>query len=121
MAPRDLASRLRDMVDIEEQNLVDNGRGGRTTPAGQSKWKPVDQSVPAEIIALRGNEATEHAVIRARQLWRITLRVRSDVRPSMRVAWDDAALGRVIGDIKAAALNDARDALVMTVESGGPA
>ncbi len=111
------SARLIHRVVIQEQSLVSNGRGGRRKPEGSDGWRDVDLGVFAEIIALRGTEATTSAVTRATQLWRVTIRVRPGINTGMRLVWTDAVLGEVIGNIRAAALNDTRDGVVMTVES----
>lgn len=111
------AGRLRERLAIQRHNVVDNGRGGRRVPDGEAEWEDV-ATVRAEVIALRGDEALDHLVQRAKQLWRITIRRRSGVRPSMRVAWTDPVSGHLIGNIRSAALNETRDGIVMTVETG---
>lgn len=113
-----LSSRLRERVTIQSRNLVDNGRGGRKVPDGEPEWLDIANAIPAEIIALRGGEALEHAVQRSKQLWRVTIRARSGLSTAMRLAWNDPMFGPLIGNIRAAAPNDARDGIVMTVETG---
>ena len=71
------AGRLRHRIRIEEQNLVDNGKGGRSVPPGQAKWRTQADRVPAEVIALRGDRALQHLVERQRQLWKVTIRNRT--------------------------------------------
>lgn len=111
------ARKLRDRVTIEAENLIDNGKGGRTRPSGQDAWKAVD-TVWAECLALRGSEALQSVVERSKQLWRVTIRPRGDVTTSMRLTWHDAMIGDVVANIRSVAPNDDRDAFVMTVESG---
>ncbi|MBM6576348.1 head-tail adaptor protein [Microvirga sp. SRT01] len=111
------ARKLRDRVTIEAENLIDNGRGGRTRPSGQDAWKKVD-TVWAECLALRGGEALQNLVERSKQLWRVTIRPRADLTTSMRLTWHDAMIGDVVGNIRSVAPNEDRDGLVMTVESG---
>lgn len=113
-----LASRLRDRVDLQEPNVVDNGAGGRRTPPGEAKWRSVADQIPAEIIPLRGGEALDHLVQRAKQLWRVTIRIRPGITTAMRLAWTDPAMGPITANIRSAALNDTRDGIVMTAESG---
>lgn len=117
MADRTLSSRLRDRVTIQEKNLVDNGVGGRRVPDGGVKWRDVD-TVAAEIIPLRGGEALDHLVQRARQLWRVTIRPRTGLAPSMQLVWHDPMLGTVTAAIRAIASTEKRDGLVITAESG---
>lgn len=106
------AGRLKHRVEIQEPNKVDNGRGGRK-PAGQDPWRSIADSIPAEVIALRGDEAVTHLIERAGQLWRVTIRPRADVTPMHRLVWKGITM-----NIKSAALNVAGDALVMTCASG---
>lgn len=118
MAKRDLATRMRHQLRIDAQNRIDNGRGGRTVVPGEDPWRIVADRVWAEIIGLRGDEATQNAVLRARQLWRVTIRARHGMVTGMRLVWRDRMLGELIGNIKAIAPDDTGDALVMTVETG---
>jgi head-tail adaptor len=109
------AGRLRHRVRIEEPNLVDNNNGGRAVPAGQAKWRTVADRVPAEVIPLRGEAATQHLVQRSLQLWRVTIRNRSGLTIANRLAHGDTVL-----TIKAIAPTEARDGLVLSCESGKP-
>lgn len=117
MADKTLASRLRDRVTIQRKNEVDNGAGGRRAPPGGPKWTDVD-TVAAEITPLRGGEAIKHLVEHNRQLWRVTIRARSGLSTAMQLAWEDRILGTLTANIRSIALNDMRDGLVMTAESG---
>jgi len=108
--------RLRHRIRIEEPNLVDNGRGGRAAPAGGEKWRALADRVPAEVVGIRGGVALEHLVERHRTLWRVTIRMRRDLLPSMRIVHGD-----VVMTIKAIVPSELRDALVLTCESGGQA
>lgn len=121
MARRDLASRLTGRVRIEASAKVDNGRGGRTLAPGQDPWRIVADRVAAEIIGLRGDEALQNAVLRSKQLWRVTIRARPGLKPTMQLAWHDPLLGDLIGNVRAITPNETGDALVMTVETGGAA
>lgn len=105
-------TRYRQRVRIEERNVVDNGVGGRSTPAGAPKWRPVADRVPAEVIALRGTVATEHLVQHQKQLYRVTVRRRAPLTIEQQLVW-----GAVVMSIKSCAPSDAGDALVMTCES----
>lgn len=111
--PKHLSSRLKHRIDIQRKNQVSNGRGGRTVPAGQDPWLTIASDVPAEVIALRGDEAVRHSVERSVQLWRVTVRSRDDVSTSERLMW-----GSITMDIKSAALDVTGTELVMTCESG---
>lgn len=111
------AGRLRDRVTIQRKNEVDNGAGGRRVPVGGPKWTDVD-TVAAEITPLRGGEAITHLVERNRQLWRVTIRARAGLDTAMQLTWHDQYLGTLTANIRSIALNDARDGLVMTAESG---
>ncbi len=63
---------------------------------------------------MRGSVALEHLVERQKTLWRVTLRMRADLRPDMRLRHGD-----VVMTIKAIVPTDERDGLVLTCESGG--
>jgi head-tail adaptor len=112
-------AKLRSRVTIERRNVVDNGIGGRKRPAGQDAWIEV-VTVWAECLPLRGGEALANLVQRNRQVWRVTIRARSGIVNDMRLRWTDAMIGEVIGNIKSAVPNEARDGLVITAESGVP-
>ena len=112
---RSFASRAREIVTVQERNLVDNGRGGRKTPEGEPEWKTLLDGVRAEIIALRGNEALQQGVLRSSQLWKVSIRNRSGVGVTHRIVW-----GAVTMEIRVAAPNQDRSELVMTCESGRP-
>ncbi|MDF0489205.1 head-tail adaptor protein [Sphingomonas sp. H39-1-10] len=107
------AGRLKHRIELQEQNRVSNGRGGFTTPPGEEPWRTIATRVPAEVIALRGDEAVRHSIERSVQLWRVTIRPRAGVTPTHRLIWNGIAM-----NIKSAALNVAGDELVMTSESG---
>ncbi|WP_242149604.1 phage head closure protein [Sphingomonas sp. BAUL-RG-20F-R05-02] len=107
------AGRLRERVTIQEPNVVDNGRGGRKTPEGESKWRDVSTNVRAEIIPLRGDEALSLGVQRATQLYRVTIRKRRGITPANRLLWGEIAL-----DIRAAPPSTDGISIVMTCESG---
>ncbi|APX64567.1 hypothetical protein AV944_00435 [Sphingomonas sp. LK11] len=109
------AGRLRHRIRIEEQNLVDNGKGGRSVPAGEAKWRKLADRVPAEVIALRGDRALQHLVERQRQLWKVTIRNRQGLTIANRLVYGDTVLA-----ITAIAPTDARDGLVLSCESGQP-
>ena len=112
-----LSSRLRSRVTIERPNLVDNGRGGRKPATDGPPWLAVATSLPAEIIAMRGDEATQSLVTRSRQLWRVVIRPRPGISTGLRMVWRDRFVGEIVGNIRSAAPNPAGDELVMTVES----
>jgi head-tail adaptor len=107
------AGRLRHRIIIQEQNLVSNGRGGFKPADGQDPWRPIAANIPAEVLALRGDEAVKNLVERAVQLWRVTIRPRADVTPTHRLVWKGITM-----NIKSAALSVAGDELVMTCASG---
>lgn len=109
-----LSYRLRERVTIEEKNLVDNGRGGRKRPEGGPEWNEV-ATVWAEVIGLRGDEALSHLVQRAVQLWRVTIRLGTNVTPAHRLVWNSVPM-----NIRSIAPTPQRDALVMVCESGVP-
>lgn len=105
--------RLRHQVLLLEQDTVDNGRGGRKpNPDNPTGWKPYAKPW-AEVIALRGDEAVRQNIERSVQMWRVEIRIRSDVSTEHRLQW-----GAIAMDIKSAAPNEAGDGLVLTCESG---
>lgn len=111
------AGKLRERVIVEQKNLVDNGKGGRTRPAGQPEWWPV-AGIPdlrAEIIPLRGGEAMAEAILRSVQYYRVTIRARTGIVPSQRLLWRGTPL-----NIKAMAHSTDRRDIVMTCEAGLP-
>ncbi len=110
-----LSSRLRHRVRIEEPNLVDNGKGGRSVPQGQSKWRNLADRVPAEVIALRGDRALQHLVERQLQLWKVTIRNRAGLTIANRIVYGGTVLA-----ITAIAPTDAWDGLVLSCQSGQP-
>ncbi len=107
-------ARYRERLAIQQRNLVDNGRGGRKRPDGDDRdWIDVASSVAAEVLPLRGSEALENAVLRATQLYRVTIRARAGLTPDLRLFWRGQAM-----NIKALAWNDDRREIVMTCETG---
>ena len=110
-----LSSRLRERVTIQEQNRVDNGKGGRTVPAGEAAWRDVATKVPAEIIPLRGGEALSSAVLRATQIYRVTIRKHAGLTTEQRLLWNGVAL-----DIQTCPPSTDRVTMVMTCQSGVP-
>lgn len=110
--------RLNQRIQVERENLVDNGKGGRKRPDGEEAWLPVAKKVWAECYPLRGGEALQNVVQRSSQLWRVTIRARPGITTSHRLTWYDPLIGDVVGNIRSIAPNEDRDGLVMTVESG---
>lgn len=110
-----VTSRLRHRVRIEEPNLVDNGRGGRRPPQGESAFITVADRVPAEVVALRGGEALSQSVQRSTQLYRVTMRKRSALTTAHRLVW-----GGIVLDIRSAPPSTDGVSLVLTCESGVP-
>lgn len=108
-----LASRLKQKVTIQEPNVIDNGKGGRKTPAGEAAWKDVATNVPAEVYPLRGGEALSLGVQRATQIYRVTIRKRLGLTPKHRLLWQGIVL-----DIKTAPPSTDGQSNVMTCESG---
>ena len=109
------AGKLRERIEIQEKNLVDNGKGGRKRPDGGQEWVSISEGsgIPAEIIPLRGDEALSNAILRSVQFYRVTIRARPDVLPSHRLMWDGTPL-----NIKAMARSTDRREIIMTVEAG---
>jgi SPP1 family predicted phage head-tail adaptor len=94
------AGRLRDRVTIEAKTSVPNGQGGRVTD-----WAPVFKKVPAEVVAMTGDEALRMGVERATSTYRVTVRKRTGLTSAHRLSWDGLAL-----DIRSV-LPDPRDPL----------
>lgn len=109
------AGKLREVVTLQQKNLVSNGRGGRERPAGEPEWNDVQSGIFAEIIPLRGGEALNHAVLRSVQIYKVTIRARDGVSTAQRFLWRGQAL-----DIKALAWSADRADQIMTCESGMP-
>lgn len=108
MTQRGLASRLNRRVSIEFPTRVPNGQGGYTK--GWSAPVPVW----AEMIPLRGQEAVKHNLSTSAQLWKVTIRFRTDVNSDCRLMLAGAALNiRTCEDP-----DGRRRELVMTAESG---
>ncbi|MBY0583270.1 MAG: phage head closure protein [Sphingomonas sp.] len=85
-----------------------NGSGGFS-----SAWVPL-MTVWAEVIALRGGEALVQNVQRSTQLFRVTIRHRSDVTTANRLLFE----GRPMNIISCEDVDGRREALVMTTETG---
>lgn len=112
-APRPTA-RYREQLAIQQRNLVDNGRGGRKRPDGDDRdWIDVAGNVAAEVLPLRGDEALQNAVLRAVQIYRVTIRARSGLTPDLRLFWRGQAM-----NIKTIAWSDDRREIVMTCATG---
>lgn len=111
------AGKLRERVAIQEKNLVDNGRGGRARPSGGPDWVNVAgaDAIRAEIVPLRGDEALSNAILRATQVYRVTIRNRPGLTAAHRLLWGTVAL-----NIKALARSVDRREIVMTCEAGLP-
>lgn len=115
MTTASLSSRLKEVLSIQEKNLVDNGRGGRKRPDNGPEWIDVAPAVRAEVIPLRGGEALAQSVQRSSQLYRVTIRKRSGVTTALRLLWNGIPL-----DIRTVPPSTDRTTLVMTCESGVP-
>ncbi|NYD91398.1 phage head completion protein [Sphingomonas melonis] len=115
MKPRSLSSRLKHVIDVLVKNTADNGAGGRKVPEGQPAWRTTDTDLPAEVIALRGDEAVRLGVERSIQLWRVTVRAGAEIDTKSQLMW-----GTITMKVKSAALDLTGTALVMTCESGFP-
>lgn len=77
------AGRLRERVTIEGESRVSNGQGGYVTG-----WAELARGVPAEIIALSGDEALRLGVDRSTAQYRVTLRKRAGLTPKNRLRWN---------------------------------
>jgi len=109
------AAKRREIIVIQRKNLVDNGVGGRRRPDSGPEWINVASDVFAEIIPLRGQEALHNLVLRAVQLYRVTINARAGITTDYRLMWGSTPMA-----ITSAALSPDRRDLVMTCESGVP-
>lgn len=107
------------VVSIEQPNLIDNGRGGRAAPRGGPAWT-LFEAAYAECLPLRGGEAMSNLVQRSKQLWRVTVDAIPGINTSMRLRWDDPLMGEIIANIRSAVVNEERDGIIITAESGVP-
>lgn len=78
-------------VDIEAPTKTDNNRGGRT-----EAWTKIGDAF-AEMIPLRGDEALRQSIEQATQLWKVTIRHRSDINRQSRLNWGGRILNIVAG------------------------
>lgn len=76
------AGRLRERITIEQSTRVANGQGG-----WNSDWVAIATKVPAEIIALSGDEALRDGIERSSQQYRVRLRKRDGLTPKERLQW----------------------------------
>jgi head-tail adaptor len=80
------AARLRDRVAVEKEARVANGQGGFVTA-----WRAVPgaDSIPAEVVAMSGDEALRLSVERATQQYRVRVRRRGslDLTEKNRLKW----------------------------------
>jgi SPP1 family predicted phage head-tail adaptor len=105
------AADLNQQIDIEQEDAVDNGRGGRT-----KVWQLLEADVWAGLVPLRGGEALTLNIQRTTQLWRVTLRYREDVTTKMRLRQ-----GATIFNIRTCVdPYGRRDRIVMDCETGVP-
>lgn len=107
------AGRLRERVTIQEQDVVDNKRGGRKPAPGSDGWRDVATGVAAEVFPLRGGEALTLGVQRSVQLYRVTIRNRAGLTTKHRLIWKGAPL-----NIRTAPPCTDGASIVMTCESG---
>lgn len=108
-ARRGLASRLRGKVTIQSATRSPDGKGGQV-----KSWLNMAVDLPAEVIALRGQEAVAHNLLSSNQLWKVTIRYRGDVTTDHRLLIAGAPM-----NIRSCADPDGRRCeLVMTAESG---
>jgi SPP1 family predicted phage head-tail adaptor len=81
------AGRLRERVAIEAETRRSNGQGGWVTG-----WSTIARRVPAEIIALSGDEALRLGVERSSSQYRVTLRKRGGLTAKNRLQWNDQVM-----------------------------
>lgn len=102
------AGQLNRRITIQRPSRADNAHGGAVT-----SWMDVTGAW-AQMIPLRGGEALQEAVLRDVQLWKVTIRFRTEVSTDWRILFKGEAL-----NIRTCADPDGRRRwLVMTCESG---
>lgn len=107
------AGSLRERIAIEVEKRQPNGQGGFTTG-----WATVKAGIPAEVIAMTGNEALRLGVERSASQYRVRIRKRSGLTPANRVKW--TSNGDQVMAVKSV-LQDPRDpaaALLLICEIG---
>lgn len=102
------AGRLNRRVQIEKPARVPNGAGGFV-----KGWEQIGKAW-AEMIPLRGDEALEHSVQRATQIWKVTMRWRAGVNEQCRLLF----AGKPLNITTCEDPDGKRAELVMTCESG---
>jgi head-tail adaptor len=110
-----ISSRLRERLDVQEPNVIDNGRGGRRVPTGEDAWRTTATKIAAEVLPLRGGEALNLGIERSTQIYRVTIRNRPGLTTANRFMWQGIAL-----NIRTLPPSTDRATLVMTCESGVP-
>lgn len=88
-----------------------NGRGGFT-----KGWSE-PRRVWAKMVMLKGDEALQHNLVRKRQIWRVTVRYRSDINVECRATYKGEALAITSCDDP----TGKRERLEMICETGVPA
>jgi SPP1 family predicted phage head-tail adaptor len=78
-------------VVIEAPTFTDNNRGGRT-----EVWNKIGDAY-AEMIPLRGDEALRLSIEQATQLWKVTIRYRTDIDRKHRLNWGGRILDIMAG------------------------
>lgn len=108
MAQKPRAGRFNRRIGLQKPNRTDTGVGGKdkTWQAAIPLW--------AELIPLRGDEAMANNLTRNVQVWKVTIRFRTDVTPDCRLLLGDRPM-----NIRSCEDPDGRRAeLVMTAETG---
>ena len=105
------AGSLRERVVVQAVTLTPDGSGGTT-----KAWTTTHESVPAMIEPLSGGEAFRAALANNTQMYRVTIRFRTDITPRNRLVWK----GQVLNIRTCADPEMRREKLVMTAESGAP-
>jgi len=101
----------RERVTIQQPVKGSDGAGGSPLT-----WEDCGALVWASVIPLNGGEAFKQGMLNATQFYRVTISFRDWVTPRHRLMWKGTPLNiRTCGD-----LNNRRDDLVMTAESGAP-
>jgi SPP1 family predicted phage head-tail adaptor len=104
------AGALRERVTIEAETRTSNGQGGYKTG-----WTAFARAVPAEIIALSGDEALRLNIERSTSQYRVRMRRRAEIDAEKRLLWKGQvmAIKSVVPDPK-----EPQAMLLLTCEIG---
>ena len=76
------AAQLTERITIHRKTTTDDGQGGRA-----SGWVAGSLRLWAAIVALSMTEQLQAAAIQSRVTYRVTVRYRADLTPTMRLSW----------------------------------